>query len=430
MKAERTSELKLICERYLEHINFKEKTYFQLELLHTKAFIEFKSLSKFKCDTEKEVKNILKSVERIGKAEILAVEIKKVIEDAPLLFNLIDLQKKANEEFNLTSEETLIIAQSLYEKKFITYPIIENKFISEDLWNEIPNLVRILQERENYKKAVSNLKWGFFNKKIVSNLKLINHHGLLITKRIPSALSIKETIIYQMIAFRFLESISKPCIKEMTTIELEILQHKFSSKSCKIIEAGWRAIQGNFSEETEIRQDLPSLKNGDELKVKKFLLLKKRTRPPKLYTEADLLKVMEVSDKLINKLLIKKYIVRKNKFLIPTEKGLKFYEYSKNKVKVNPILPISYPKLNCPKCKNQHLIINEKKIRCSTTSCNWMLFRTFCGVLISIKEIENLINIGKTSLIKGMQSRSGKKFNAFITLNEKAESFFIIENTK
>ncbi|WP_313578059.1 DNA topoisomerase [Chishuiella sp.] len=430
MKAERIPELKLICERYLEHINFKEETYFQLELLHIKAFIEFKSVSKFKCDTEKEIKNILKLVERIGKTEVLAVEIKKVVEESPLLFNLIDLQKKANEEFNFTPEETLSIAQSLYEKKFITFPRTENKFISEDLWNEIPNLVRILQEREKYKKAVSNLKRRFFNKKIVNNLKLIEHHGLLITKRIPSALSIKETIIYQMIAFRFLESISKPCIKEMTTIELEILQHKFSSKSCKIIEAGWRAIQGNFSEETEIKQDLPSFKNDDELKVKEFVLLKKRTKPPKLYTEVDLLIAMEVSEKGIKKLLTKKYIVRKNKFLLPTKKGLKFYEHLKSKAKANPILPVNYPKLNCPKCNNKHLIINEKKIRCSTTSCNWMLFRTFCGVLISIKEIENLINIGKTSLIKGMQSRSGKKFNAFIALNEKMESLFIIENKK
>jgi len=431
MKAEGMTKLTLalIFENYLEHINFKKETYFQLELLHTKAFIEFKSVSKFQCETEKEVKKIEKSIQRIGKAEVIDVETIKTIEESPLLFNLTDLQKKANEEFNLTSEETLNILQGLYENKFITFPRTKSKFISEEMWNDIPYLVRILQEREKYKKVTRHLKWGFFNKRIVSNLKVVDHSGLLITDKIPSALSIKETVIYQMIVFRFLESISKSCIKEITTIQLEVLHYKFSLKICKIIEPGWRTIQGKFSGEIEIQQYLPPLKIGDELKIKDCLVLTKKTKPPKLYTETDIVAEMEISDKeIIEELLTKGYVIQKNKFLIPTAKGLKFYEVVKDKTRVDPILPISYPKLNCPKCKQQQLTINEQLIRCPASSCNWIQFRIVCGATLSIKEIESLINNRKTSLIKGMKSKSGKEFNAYLALNEKAKSLFIIEN--
>lgn len=442
--------LALIYERYFEHINFNESTYFQLELLHTKSFIEFKSQSEFRIEDEKQAKHILKSIQRFGKVEVVEIKLDRIIEEPPLLFNMIDLQIEANTKFNFTSQETLEIAQSLFEKQFITNPLTKSQYIHEEMWNKIPILTRVLQEREEYKKVTNGLKWGTFNKKIVNNQKALNQHGILITDKIPSALTIKEKVIYDLIVFRFLESISQACVKEIVTIQLDALQHQFSTQYCKIIDSGWCSIKGNFNSNIEIIQDFPVLKNGDEVKVKQVFILENKTKPQKLYTEASLLAAIEkirneavlFNASLIEKLIVKNCIIRGNNSFIPTEKGLKIIELINQKSLNNKdiialidqdnyqeISSLS-TKLYCPKCKNQQLIVNEINVECPEKTCNWKQFRTICGVQLPISEIENLIYKGKTSLIKGFQVKSGKKFNAIIELNEHAESLFVIEQKK
>src|SRR5699024_9296033 len=92
--------------------------------------------------------------------------------------------------------------------------------------------------------------------------------------------------------------------------------------------------------------------------------------------------------------------------------------------------PENLPELVCPKCKTDQLIILDKIVKCPNEVCNWKQFRKVCGVYIGIADIERLIKHGKTTLIKGMKSRSGKKFNAYIALNDKAESSFEFEKNK
>ena len=263
-----TPTLALICKRYLENKNFSIKKYRQIQLSHNKENVDFKSLSKTKWEDQKLADDTLKAIQRSDTATITSVETKSVTEQPPLLFDLTGLQKEANKKLNLSSEETLNIAQSLYEKKFITYPRTGSKYIPEDMWAEIPNLVRALQNNEQFKQAVSKVKWGRFNKRIVNDLRVTDHHGLLITDKIPSALKTDETKVYNMIAFRLLEAISQPCIKEVTDIALQVSHYDFTLKGCKVLEAGWRLIKGTFSvEDTEPIQDLPDLKKGDELNI-------------------------------------------------------------------------------------------------------------------------------------------------------------------
>src|SRR5699024_6499522 len=191
--------LALICKRYLKNKDFSVKKYFQIQLRHRKEFTDFKSLSKTKWDDRKLADDTLKSIQRNRTATVTAVDTKTVKEQPPLLFDLTGLQKEANKRAFYTAEETLKIAQSLYEKKFITYPRTGSKHIPEDMWSEIPDLVRALQDRKTCASAVGNLRWGNFNKRIVNNLKVTDHHGLLTTEKIPSALGAKENVIYDMI---------------------------------------------------------------------------------------------------------------------------------------------------------------------------------------------------------------------------------------
>jgi DNA topoisomerase-3 len=492
-----TPTLALICKRYLENKNFSVKKYWQIKLLHHKAQVDFKSISVTKWDEKHLADDTLKAIQRSEIATVTSVETKSVTEQPPLLFDLTGLQKEANKRLKLSAEATLNIAQSLYEKKFITYPRTGSKYIPEDMWAEIPNLVRALQNREDCKQALSKIKWGRFNKRIVNDLRVTDHHGLLITDKVPSVLNADEDKIYNMIALRLLEAISQACVKEITDVSLQVLHYDFTAKGCKIQEAGWRSIKGSFTDDGEEPvQELPELTKGDELKIKEAAVLEKQTKPPMLYTEAGLLSVMETAGKeieneeerkalknigigtpatraaIIETLFTRNYIQRDKRSLIPTEKGLQVYglvkerkiadvtmtaewelalqkienneadagtfqkemeTYAKsitNELLQTSIANTNQPKLTCPKCKSQQLIIRDKIVKCADEACNWVQFRTVCGVQISIENIVSLINKGKTALIKGMTSKAGKKFDAYIVLKENTQTSFEFEKNK
>lgn len=492
-----TPTLALICKRYLENKNFITSNYWQIQLMHLKQFMNFKSLSIKQWTNKKETETALRSIQKANSAYVTNVEVKKVIEQPPLLFDLTGLQKEANRKLNLSAEETLNIAQRLYEMKFITYPRTGSKYIPEDMWPEIPNLLRALQDNEHFKSAVTKLKLGRLNKRIVNDLRVTDHHGLLITEKIPSALNMQETKVYNLIAFRLLEAVAEACRKEVTDVSLEVAHYDFRLKGSKILEAGWRSIKGSFFDElSEAIQELPELKKGDEIKIKEATILEKKTKPPILYTEAGLLSAMESAGKaienederkvlqnigigtpatrasIIETLFSRNYIERQKKSLVPTEKGLQVYELVKDRkisdvgmtaewelalqkienneadamsfqkkmetyasTITNELLQITIaqnnlPNLTCPKCKNQKLIIRHKIVKCPNEFCNWVQFRNVCGVQIGIADIESLIIKGKTSLIKGMKSKAGKKFDAYIVLTEKAESSFEFEKNK
>ncbi len=487
-----TPTLALICERYMDHKEFTIKKYWQIQFLHNKEFIDFNSLSVIKWEDKKQAEDTMRSIQRNGNvAIVVSVESKEVTERPPLLFDLTGLQKECNRKLNFSAGETLNIAQSLYEQQFITYPRTGSKYIPEDVWPEIPNLIRALEGRNSCKLAVSKIKWGRFNKHIVNDLRVTDHHGLLVTDKIPSALSVKENAVYDMIALRLLEALSQACVKVVTHVGLRAFNYDFVTSGCKVIEAGWRSIKGSFTDDdSEALQELPELIKGDELKIKTISVLEKKTKPPALYTEAGLLSAMESAGKeianeaerkvlqnigigtpatrasIIETLFKRNYVERVRKSLIPTDKGLRVYGLVKD-MKIADVAMTaewellfrkiensesdagifqkemekyassitgellgasvtsnSHPTLICPKCKKQQLIIRDKIVKCPNEVCNWVQFRNVCGVYISIAHIESLVSKGKTSLIKGMKSKAGKEFDAYIILKENGESSF------
>ncbi|MCL8537638.1 DNA topoisomerase 3 [Chryseobacterium gallinarum] len=486
-----TPTLALICKRYLENQNFNVEKYWQIQLEHRKEFTDFKSLSNIRWSEKKSADDVLKSILRSSAAQVTAIETKTVSEQPPLLFDLTGLQKEANKKLGLSAEETLNVAQSLYEQKFITYPRTGSKYIPEDLWAEIPALVRAMDAKPSCKVALAQMQWGRFNKRIVNSVKVTDHHGLLITEKIPSTLPAREDAVYDMIAFRLLEALSQACTREVTDITLQVLHYDFVLKGNRILEAGWRGIRGNFSDEDRgSMQELPALKVGDELKIKEASVLEKKTKPPVLYTEAGLLSAMENAGKeiesederkalqgigigtpatraaIIETLFKRDYVRREKKILIPTEKGMQVYHFIRDKKIADVVMTAewemalhkiennkadamafhremeafavsitqellqmgiaqeNHPELTCPKCKSRPLLIRDKLVKCSGEVCGWVHFRNICGVQLSISDIESLIRTGKTSLIKGMNSRSGKKFDAYIQLDENGNSTF------
>lgn len=359
------------------------------------------------------------------------------------------------------------------------------------MWQEIPNLIRVLKDRDSFKKAVSHVKWSQFNKKIVNDLGVTDHHGLLITEKIPSSLSAKENAIYDMIAYRLLEAISEACTKEVTQISLEVLHYVFISKGSRITNPGWRIMKGDFSDdENNELQELPHVLKGDDIKIKESTILERKTQPPSLFTEAGLLSAMENAGSkieqedqrkilrnigigtpatraaIIEVLFKRDYIQKDKKSLVPTEKGLQVYGLIKDKkiadvtmtaewelelLKIenneidlsnfqkkiegytsaitNELLLIKIvredlPDLICPKCKKEKLRILDKIVKCKDDTCNWLQFRMVCGKLLTVNDIQLLVEKGKTSLIKGMKSKAGKSFDAYMILNDFGETVF------
>lgn len=485
-----TPTLSLICKRYLENTAFEKKLYYQIELTHQKEGVLFKSLSLEKWENKQKAEQALKRIEKQSEVKIEKVDIKIIREESPLLFDLTSLQKRANELFGFSADETLSIAQSLYEKKFITYPRTSSKYIPEDLWPEIPSLLKVLSDDSRYSNFLLKLKLARLNKKIVNDVKVTDHHGLLTTDRLPSAISAMEESIYHLIAQRVWESVFEPCVKKQTDITLNVLDYEFSFKSTSIMELGWRAIRKELStNDDEVIVELPDLKQGDKLKIQEATTLEKSTRPKSLYTESTLLSAMEngskeIEDKslqsvikdigigtaatraaIIETLLKRDYITRKAKSLVPTEKGLKVYEIIKDKLISDVLLTAKWESafkeieenktnmedfhkqiedytteitnellaikpnndadhLSCPKCKQHTLQLREKVVKCLDADCNWILFRTICGIKLSVDDVADLLEHGRTKLLKGLISKAGKKFDAYLVLKEDCTTGF------
>ncbi|EFK36152.1 MULTISPECIES: type IA DNA topoisomerase [Chryseobacterium] len=346
-----TPTLAMICKRFLAHKAFEVKNYFQLELSFIKEGISFRSQSEDKWDAREKTESIMRTLERCGNAEIKEVEKKSGTIQAPLLFDLTGLQKEANKKLGYSAERTLEIAQKLYEKKFITYPRTGSKYIPEDIWPEIPTLILALGSRTSCKEAVDHIKWERYNKHIVNDVKVTDHHGILITENIPTRLEGSEDALYDMIAKRLLESISPPCHREITDIRISALHYDFKLKAIRITSAGWKLINGNFEVEGEdLVTDFPDLQTGMQLNIDAVNVLAKKTKPPMLYTEADLLATMEnvgstveneeerkilknigigtpaTRAAIIETLFDRGYILREKKSIVPTDKGMLVYE--------------------------------------------------------------------------------------------------------
>lgn len=483
-----TPTLAMICSRYLENKNFESQTYYQIQTGQEVDRKEFKMLSEEKF-TDKERAQAVQHRVRGSKMTIIENETKTIREEPPLLYDLTGLQKDANKRYGFSADETLSIAQKLYEKKFITYPRTGSRYISKDIWDEIPTLLVVLLAYSPLREFAKALEKATLNTKCVNDVKVTDHHALLITDNTPSGLSTSEDVIYKMIASRLLEALSQPCEKEITQITGAVNEHRFRARETEVTQPGWRMIQGFFTDDDSLDkvnndQKLPYLEKEDSFPVSSAILLEKQTKPKPLHTEASLLLAMETVGKeieneaernaikecgigtpatrasIIEILFSREYVVRKQKSLIPTSKGLKVFHAVKDKriadvsmtgawekalsdiesgemdhntfdksiaiytkQITDELLKLDFPKsesvvFNCPKCQHESAKLYEKVVKCVHEGCGWLMFRKFCGIVLPEKEIKSILSSGKSSLIKGMKSQKNKRFDAFIVLNK------------
>ncbi|MFM7429519.1 MAG: DNA topoisomerase, partial [Flammeovirgaceae bacterium] len=275
---------------------------------------------------------------------VKSVQKKSLSEAAPLLHDLTSLQKECNKKLGLTAERTLEFSQALYEGKFITYPRTGSRYIGDDIFEQVPGLIKSFAGGERYGKQAEQLSSRELGKRSVDSNKVTDHHAIIPTGLIPTTTG-SEIEIYWMIVARFLEAFMPSCKKEVTTVSITMGEN-FIAKWTVILEEGWRAIQGVVGDSEEVGQELPELKENQEVSNKGLEVVRKVTKPKPLHTEATLLDAMLTCGKdlededlreamkdsglgtpatraaIIETLFNRAYIERQKKSLVPTDKGL------------------------------------------------------------------------------------------------------------
>ena len=356
-----TPTLAMICARFLENRNFKPQTFYQVAIFLNKDGISFKALSVQNYKDKAAAEAVLALVRDIAAGHeagghIVSVDVKPRKEQPPLLHDLSSLQQEANKRKGFTADQTLSLAQTLYESKLITYPRTGSRYIGDDIMATVPELISNQVDHPNFGKSAAFLQTVPLNKRSVNAKKVTDHHALLPTNNKPSYLSADLQAIYDLITGRMLEAFHQECLKELTKITIESGE-TFVANGTVIQSAGWRGVfnQADDEKEDEDNATLPKVAQGENLPIENKTLLEKQTKPKPLYNEASLLKAMETSGKeiedeelrqamkdsglgtpatrasIIETLIKRDYIKREKKNLLPTDKGLAVYELVKDK---------------------------------------------------------------------------------------------------
>ena len=488
-----TPTLAMVCARYWENRRFTPEAFWQLHIATDgcdEGTVKFSSSEKWK---EKEpATELYNKVKSAGTATVTKAERKEKTEETPLLYDLTTLQKEANTKHGFTAEQTLEIAQKLYEKKLITYPRTGSRYIPEDVFAEIPKLLAFIGALPEWKGKVQAKVQP--TRRNVDGSKVTDHHALLVTGEKPLFLSKEDNTVYQMIAGRMIEAFSEKCVKDTTAVTAECAGVEFIVKGSVIRQAGWRAVYG---EEDKEEISIPDWQEGDTLTLKGCSITEGKTKPKPLHTEATLLSAMETAGKeieddalrqalkdcgigtpatcaaIIETLFKRGYMERCKKSLVPTEKGLALYsvvktmriadvamtgEWEKELARIErgelsaetfskeieaytreiTSELLSCDKLfshkdsgcACPKCGTGRMQFYGKVVRCDNAECGLPVFRLKANRTLSDDEIKDLLTDGHTKLLKGFKSKQGKSFDAIVAFDGDYNTTFVFPERK
>lgn len=507
-----TPTLGMVCERYWEHKRFESKPFWQVHFGVVDAdsgnILKFTSANRW---TDKgTATDIYNKVKDTGSAIITKVATKRKVEKAPLLYDLTTLQKEANSQHGFTAEHTLSIAQKLYEAKFITYPRTSSRYISDDVFATLPKLFKNLENHSEYGEKVKLLPGSEdYSKNSVNAAKVTDHHALLITENAAIGLFKDEKIIYDMILCRMIEAFSADCIKDITSVSAQVDHEvEFGISGSIIRQTGWRALS---LKEKNKRQDkdadatdnevkdqvIPNWQEGQHITLSGCTITEGKTKPKPLHTESTLLAAMETAGKeieddtmrqamkdsgigtpatraaIIETLLKREYMVRQQKKLVPTEKGLALHSVVKNMAIANVEMTGKWEAelakiergeasadgfthsiegytreitaellgcdrlfshkdsgCQCPKCKQGIMQFFGKVVRCSNKECGMPVFKQVAGKLLTDADITDLLTKGKTRTLNGFTSKQGKSFSAAIAFDENFNTKFFFAERK
>ena len=361
-----TPTLALIVNRQKEIDNFKPETYWVLATIYRDTTF---TATKGRFDKKEEGEAAFKTIE--GEPfTVTDVQKKKGTEAPPKLYDLTSLQVDCNKKFGYSAEMTLNLIQSLYEKKYTTYPRVDTQYLSDDIYPKCPQTMNGLyqtkiQSKTVYAELIKPLGGKALkkSKKVFDSSKVTDHHAIIPTGVPLIGLSNMEENVFDLIARRFIAVFYDDCKFATTTVLGKVKEIEFKVSGKEILEPGWRDVYAKNPNEdddadektTDEERTLPTFikgESGEHIPT----LTEKQTTPPKHYTEATLLRAMETAGKFVNDeelraalkengigrpssrasiietLFKRKYIQRNRKRIVATPLGIQLIDIIKEKL--------------------------------------------------------------------------------------------------
>lgn len=344
-----TPTLAMLVNRFKDIEDFKPQPYWELQTLYRDTLFSYEDGRFLNMEDGEVLANKVKEHE----FEIVSITKKKGTEYAPKLFDLTGLQVYCNTKFGFSADDTLKIAQKLYEKKAVTYPRVDTTFLPNDVY---PKVKGILSKLIDYKPLITPL----LNKKIkksarVFNDKKVTDHHAIIPTGMQTHLQYNEQQVYDIIVKRFIAVFYDDCKVSNTTVVGKAADVKFKTTGKEILFKGWRIVFETEKTNQKSETLLPTFVKGEKGPHEPSFL-EKQTKPPKQFTEATLLRAMETAGKqiddgelrdlmkengigrpstranIIETLFRRKYVKRNKKQLIPTITGIQLIDIIQNEL--------------------------------------------------------------------------------------------------
>ena len=306
-----TPTLALIVNRQKEIENFKPEPYWVLATVYRDTTF---TATKGKFTSKEEGEQVFATIE--GKPFVVTkVEKKEGKEQPPQLYDLTSLQVDCNRKFGFSAEMTLNLIQSLYEKKYTTYPRVDTQYLSDDIYPKCPQTLNGLYQTKfagvaPYAEFIKPIGGKALkkSKRVFDTSKVTDHHAIIPTGVIPQGLSDAEQKVFDLVARRFIGVFLPDCKFSTTTVLGEVDNIEFKVTGKEILEPGWRVVRDKFSENSESSENsensekeektLPTFIKG-ETGDHQPTLTEKWTTPPPYYNEASLLRAMETAGKFV-----------------------------------------------------------------------------------------------------------------------------------
>ena len=314
-----TPTLALIVNRQKEIENFKPEPYWVLATVYRDTTF---TATKGKFTSKEEGEKAFALIE--GKPfTVTKVEKKEGKEQPPQLYDLTSLQVDCNRKYSFSAEMTLNLIQSLYEKKYTTYPRVDTQYLSDDIYPKCPQTMNGLYQTKfagiaPYAELIKPIggKPLKKSKRVFDTSKVTDHHAIIPTGVIPQNLTDAEQKVFDLVARRFIAVFLPDCKFSTTTVLGEVIGEEdkveFKVTGKEILDPGWRVVQGKTSEKAENAEESENAEKASEAEERtlptfvkgesgdhKPTLTEKWTTPPPYYNEASLLRAMETAGKFV-----------------------------------------------------------------------------------------------------------------------------------
>ncbi|WP_179338786.1 DNA topoisomerase 3 [Winogradskyella ludwigii] len=348
-----TPTLAMLVNRFKEIENFVPQPYWELQTLYRDTLFSYEEGRFLKMEDGE----ILAKKVKEHDFEIVSITKKKGTEYAPKLFDLTGLQVYCNTKFGFSADDTLKIAQKLYEKKAVTYPRVDTTFLPNDVY---PKVKGILSKLTDYSSLTATLLDKKIKKstRVFNDKKVTDHHAIIPTG-MQTHLQYNEQQVYDIIVKRFIAVFYDDCKVSNTTVIGKAADVNFKTTGKEILSKGWRVVfekQDRSASPSHSKDKLlPTFVKGEKGPHEPSFI-EKQTKAPNYYTEATLLRAMETAGKqidddelrdlmkengigrpstranIIETLFRRKYIKRNKKQILPTVTGIQLIDTIQNEL--------------------------------------------------------------------------------------------------